>query len=392
MSNADSQERTEQATPEHMKKVRAEGGLGRSQDLQTWAGVGAAAVMLPGVVRHLHASMTTMTGLIGPAIRNPDPHDAVRTFGRALAELPGILAPMLLAVALTVVVVSVVQGGVHVAGKRVKPQLKRISPVTGFKRSFGLAAWWKGLTDLLKTAVIGLVLYVSVSAMIPLVRASGLLTLRQLLSVVQSHVTTLMWTAVGAGIVLAVADVVVVMRRNKKQSRMTKREIKDELKNSEGNPQVKQEIRARQRAMGRRRMIADVAGADVVVVNPTHLAIALRYRPGDGPPRVIAKGRGTVAERIKQAAVDHRVAIVEDVPLAHALIDACEVGAFIPPDLYTDVARVLAFVMALRRRGASAGTHRMPPPAPPSSAFLSPVPPAPPSSQPPSRTDPKEQP
>jgi flagellar biosynthetic protein FlhB len=354
------QERTEDATPEHMKKVHSEGRLGKSQDLQTWAGVGAAAAMLPGVLTHLHNAVLTIVGSIGPLIRDPDPREAVRALARAMGEVPGILLPALLVVAVTAVVVSAAQGGVHAAAKRVRPQLKRVSPLSGFRRVFGLSALWKGVTDLLKTVVIGMVLYTAASSMIPLIRSSGLLTLRQLLAVAQDHVTTLMWSAVIAGIVVAAADVVVVMRRNKKQSRMTKREVKDEYRNSEGDPAVKQEIRSRQRALSRNRMIAEVANADVVVVNPTHLAVALRYRRGEGPPRVVAQGKGAIAERIKAQAAEHHVPVVEDIPLARALIASCAVGSVIPPDLYTDVARVLAFVMALRRRGASAGTHRMP--------------------------------
>ncbi len=112
--------------------------------------------------------------------------------------------------------------------------------------------------------------------------------------------------------------------------------------------------------MSRNRMIAQVADADVVLVNPTHVAVALRYEPGSGAPRVVAKGAGHVAARIRKVAADKRVPMVEDMPLARALHAACELGQEVPPHLYVAVARVLAFVMALRRRGAAQGIHRPP--------------------------------
>lgn len=166
-----------------------------------------------------------------------------------------------------------------------------------------------------------------------------------------------------AGIALAIADVVVIMKRNKKKTRMSKFEIKQENKQQEGDPQLKGAIRSKQIAMSRNRMIADVASADVVLVNPTHVAVALRYEAGKGAPRVVAKGSGHVAARIREVAAEKRVPMVEDVPLARALHGACEIGQEVPADLFTAVAQVLAFVMALKRRGgAGAGIRTMPVP------------------------------
>jgi flagellar biosynthetic protein FlhB len=143
---------------------------------------------------------------------------------------------------------------------------------------------------------------------------------------------------------------------------MTRREVKEEHKQSEGDPQLKGAIRSRQLAMSRNRMMSEVAKADVVLVNPTHVAVALRYDPARGAPRVVAKGAGAVAARIRERAGEHRVPMVEDVPLARALHAQCDLGQEIPGELYEAVARVLAFVMALRRRGSAGGTHRVPVP------------------------------
>ena len=150
---------------------------------------------------------------------------------------------------------------------------------------------------------------------------------------------------------------------------MTKKEVKDENKSSEGDPLIKSQRRSRQLAMSRNRMIAAVASADVVLVNPTHFAVALAYEPGRSAPRVVAKGAGTIAARIREQAETDRVPIVRDVGLARALHSACEIGQEIPVELYNAVAQVLAFVMALRSRGAATGTHHMV-----SSSPLSPTP------------------
>jgi flagellar biosynthetic protein FlhB len=175
---------------------------------------------------------------------------------------------------------------------------------------------------------------------------------------------SLLQAAVVAGLVLAAADLFVVMRRNRKKTRMTKKEVRDENKSSDGDPLIKSQRRSRQLAMSRNRMIASVADADVVLVNPTHFAVALKYEPGKSAPRVVAKGSGVVAERIRDRAKDAGVPLVRDIPLARALHAACALGQEIPVDLYNAVARVLAFVMALRSRGAASGTHTMQPAMP----------------------------
>ena len=137
-----------------------------------------------------------------------------------------------------------------------------------------------------------------------------------------------------------------------KQLRMTPREIKDENRQTEGDPMVKGAIRAKQMAMSRNRMLAAVANADVVLVNPTHYAVALRYEAGRGAPRVVAKGTDALAAKIRERAREHRVPIVEDKPLARLLHRVCEVDDEVPAELYAAVARILAFVFSLRRPGS----------------------------------------
>ena len=151
-----------------------------------------------------------------------------------------------------------------------------------------------------------------------------------------------------------------VRKRMGKQTRMSKHEVKQENKQSEGDPLLKGAIRSRQLAASRNRMMADVPTSDVVLVNPTHVAVALRYDPERGAPRVVARGAGVIAAAIRERAGEARVPLVRDVPLARALYSSTTVGQEIPAELFAAVAQVLAFVISRRSRGQHGGTHRSP--------------------------------
>jgi flagellar biosynthesis protein FlhB len=171
-------------------------------------------------------------------------------------------------------------------------------------------------------------------------------------------ISAVLQAAIVAGLAIALIDVIVVRRRNRQHTFVTKKEARDEHKNTDGDPLVKGQRRSRQLAMSRNRMIAAVPTADVVLLNPTHLAVALRYEPGRSAPRVVAKGADHVATRIRETATEAGVPMIEDKPLARALYAACEVGQEIPAELYTAVARLLAFVASLTRRASARGIHR----------------------------------
>ena len=354
------EDRSEKASPQRMRKVRQEGNLSRSQDLSAWLVVGAAAVVIPGLIHAVYEELLRVFDDVSDVAESPEPARAWDALASGLSTLPAVLGTLFVVVALTALVGSAAQGGVHFASKRLKPKFESLNPLKGLKRIFGPQAWWQGVKVLAKSALVGFVLYTVIVKMVPFVRNSGAISVRQMLGEAESGFTTLMWTAVAAGLLLAVIDVIVVIRRNRKHTRMSKKELKDEHKNTEGNPLIKGAIRGKQIAMSRNRMIAAVADAEVVVVNPTHIAVALKYREGVGVPQVVAKGRGHIAARIKEEALKRRIPVVQDIPLARALEAECDLGAIIPNSLYQDVARVLAFIMSLRRRGAAAGTHTMP--------------------------------
>ncbi|MFI2753222.1 flagellar biosynthesis protein FlhB [Cellulomonas sp. P22] len=356
--SSDGQDRSEKATPQRMKEVRRKGELARSQDLTAWIGLGAAALMLPGVISRAGQAATEQLQTVRDVALDPGARSVDVLLGDALRSFLPTMGTMFVVVVIVTVAVAAAQGGVH--PKQPKPTFKQLNVLAGIKRLVGAQTLWQGVKTLLKTAVVGLALVAGVQALVPVLVGSGRLALSQLVDSASSGAVTLMRGGVGAGILLAVLDVVVVMRRNRKKTRMTLREVKDENKRSEGDPLLKGAIRSKQMAMSRNRMMAAVADADVVLVNPTHVAVALRYEPGAGAPRVVAKGAGAVATRIRAEATAKHVPMVEDVPLARALHSACEIGQEVPEYLFTAVARVLAFVMALRRRGAATGQHRVP--------------------------------
>ncbi len=290
-------------------------------------------------------------------VADPTAARARDEFLAAFAVLPGVLAPLLAAAVVGAIAGALLSGGIHVRG--FKPKFEQFDLVKGAGRLVGKQALWEGAKALLKTGVVGLAVWFAIQGALPLLAASGAMPVSAVLATATGVVAVILQTAIAAGIVLGAIDVLVVVRRNRKHTMMTRQEIRDEAKTTEGDPLIRQQRRSRQIAMSRNRMMAAIAGADVVMLNPTHVAVALKYEPGKSAPRVVAKGAGEVAARIRERAVDTRVPMVQDVPLARALYKACEIGQEIPEELYTAVARVLAFVMSLKRRGAALGVHRM---------------------------------
>lgn len=362
----DSGERTEQATEKRMKEVRSKGELSKSQDVTAWVGVGAAAIMIPVTVSVASAAASAQFFSIRDVVLNPDPAGAVQALVNGFGSMSGILLPMLLVVAAAVLAASAVQGGIHV--KKFAGKFEQFNLLAGVKRTFGAQAAWQGLKALLKTVVVGLVLVLVIQGLMPVLMSAGGLSASTLIRAAGDGTASLVRSAVVAGLVLAAADLFVIMRRNRKRTRMTKKEVKDENKSSEGDPLIKSQRRSRQLAMSRSRMIAAIAGSDVVLVNPTHFAVAVKYEPGKSAPRVVAKGAGVIAARIREQALIDRVPIVKDIPLARALHAGCDLGQEIPVELYNAVARVLAFVLALRQRGSAQGVHSLPDPALPEPA------------------------
>jgi flagellar biosynthesis protein FlhB len=350
-------ERSEKATPKRRKKAWREGSISNTPEFGTWLGMLAASFVLPWVFKSLLATASTALVQVGATIQAPDVGQAL-IFARQDFE-SGFRAVLPLAGLIALVAVASVagQGGLSFAPALLKPKFSRLNPLSGFKRMLGPQGAWNLTKALLKSTALGVVLFVALRPVLPKVTDAGSLPLSDLVAVATSTALGLMRFGAMAGLVMACADFAVTRRRNSKQLRMTKQEVKDEFRSAEGDPLLRGARRSRALAMSRNRMMAEIAHADVVVVNPTHVAVALRYDPTRGAPRVVAKGADHVAARIRELADKHRVPMVSDVPLARTLYSSCEIGQEIPADLYRAVATVLAFIMTLKKRGSAVGTH-----------------------------------
>lgn len=355
-----SEEKTEKATPKKRKESRKEGQVPRTQELGGWATLLLVGILMPTL---LTRELTALAELMKSCFSLPpdaDAEDALTLLGEGATHVVVVLVTLGACVMVVGVAAALAQGGFYLATKSMKPSLKKLDPIKGAKRIFGPQAWWEGAKMLLKSSVVGFLAYGAIQALMPLI--GGMVPIPAVLEAVNDQVLSLVRNIAIAGLVMAVADYAIVRKRMGKQTRMSKHEVKQEHKQSEGDPLVKGQIRSRQLAAARNRMMADLPTADVVLVNPTHVAVALRYDAERGAPRVVARGAGEIARRIREQAATHQVPLVRDVPLARALYSSTTVGQEIPGELYAAVAQVLAFVLSRRNRGQRGGEHRSPRP------------------------------
>lgn len=345
-------ERTEPASPRKREQARRKGQVARSTDL-------ASAVSLLGAlaaVKVLGGSLASglmdifRKGILRAASFDATPQAASQLLARASLEGFLAAAPIVAVVMLAGIAVNVAQVGLILAPAHLAPSLSRLNPSAGLSRVFSGRGGVELLKSALKVVVLAWLGYAGArSAMDELVMAPAM-DIGAAMAAVGAAVYS---TGLKMGLfllVLGVADYIYQRREFEKSIMMTREEVKEELKQSEGDPMMKARIRARMRAIAMRRMMADVPKATVVVTNPTHYAVALRYEEGMSAPKVVAKGQNLIAQRIRELALKHGVPVVENPPLAQSLYKACEVGQEIPESLYRAVAEVLAYVYMLNRR------------------------------------------
>ena len=351
-------EKTEKPTERRRKESRKEGQVPRTQELGGWASLLVVGIAMPTLLKHelgaLRELMVTCLTLGDDATTGK----ALGLLGRGGQHV--LLTLVVLGCSVMVVGVgsAMAQGGLFFATKSLKPKLSKIDPLKGAKRIFGTQSLWEGAKMLVKSSFVALVVYLAVRSVMPLI--GGLVPIHTVLETVSSQALGMIRNIAFVGLGLAAADYAFQRRRVGKQVRMTKEEVKQEHRQTEGDPMVKSAIRSRQLAAARNRMMADVPTADVILVNPTHVAVALRYESERGAPRVVARGAGAIAAKIRAVATEESVPLVRDVPLARALYRSTKVGQEIPPELFAAVAQVLAFVISRRARGQRGGEHEGP--------------------------------
>ena len=340
-------ERTEAPTQRRLKELRKKGVVARSTELPPAIGLAVLALLLPEAVRHLTSVLhTDLVGALAAAGR-PDEAAAPRLLGESVRNAGVAFAPLV-----AVLLAAGVGSGVLVARSKpnllaLRPNRERMSPKAAVRRMFGAQAPVELVKSVVKLALVVAVGYGAWRGAVAALRG-GTDGPGDLVRVVAEASFGLLRRAALVALVVGAADAVWARRRYRKQARMTKDETKNEQKMTEGNPQIKGAIRAKQSKLSRSRMIAAVAKADLVLANPTHIAVALAYTDRHAAPTVVAKGADAVAERIKAEAREHGVPVMENRPLARALF-RLEVGDTIPAELYRAVAEVLATVYAARR-------------------------------------------
>ncbi len=353
-------EKTEPASAKRLEQAREEGDVPRSREVATFTVLMTAGCGLwflgGGIVRQLNLTMVSGLSMDREQIFNSNimilraTSDIVQVM---LACLPLALAIMVVALASPLLI-----GGWLFSTKSFTPNFGKLNPIKGFSNMFSTNALVELLKAIAKTIVVGSVAWLVVMSQKDAVLALAVEPLKS----GSVHMIDLLGTAFlfivgGLGVVAAI-DGPYQMWHYANKLKMTRQEVIQESKESDGNPQIKAKVRQMQREMSRRRMMADVPTADVIVTNPTHYAVALKYADGQGgAPRVVAKGSDEVAAKIRELGKEHKVAMLEAPALARALHKHTEIGDEIPEALYSAVAEVLAYVFQLRAFNKGAGKH-----------------------------------
>jgi len=353
------QSKTEQATPRRRQKAREQGQVARSRDLVAGLGTITAVAVLGWQVPHFAAAWRgLLREQFNSATTGSDPLLALWRSGL------GLFGGVALAAGgswLAATVGGMAQGGMVFAPSALAPNLNRLSPASRLQQLFSLSAVSRMLKTLLPTAAIVYLaaLVLSRDWMLLLGLAHG--SRGSLLAFTGAHLFELAWKSSLVLLIWSAADYALERWRHENELKMSRQDLRDEFKETEGNPAVKMRIRRLQRQARRRRMLKDVERAAVVITNPTEFAIALRFNLEMEAPVVVAKGRNLLAAQIREVALWHGIPLVENPPLAHALYRAVEIGQAIPPKLYAVVAEILAAIwraQARAERGADPGAAR----------------------------------
>lgn len=350
-------EKTEPATAKKLSDARKEGQVAKSREIASGLGLLAFFVILrfwigvigtqlldvfPNIYNRISSTVVFWRGYLPQ-------NDVGIIFRELIFSVVIIVAPILIIGFIIAFASDAAQVGWKPTGKPMHPKLSKMNPISGIKKIISL----NSLVELVKAiAKIGLIVYICYNYLKDKWRLLFLLydmPLLQALQMIGTTVTDLGIRIAAIYMLIAGADYIYQKVKFARDMRMTKQEIKDEYKQSEGDPQIKAKIRQRMREASMRRMMQDLPKADVVITNPTHYAVAIKYDPDVADaPLVIAKGEGHLAARIKEVAKENKVEIVENKPLARMLYANVDIGQAVPPELYQAVAEVLAFVYHLQ--------------------------------------------
>jgi len=350
----DTAEKTEIPTPRRLQESREKGQVAKSTDLA------AAAGLLAGLLVLNFYGSAILTGFMDLMCQSLSLDDAAVTGQFALDQcwrlayrhIWAILAPIFIILFVVAIVVNLMQVGFLFVSKPITPSFEKISPLSGFKRLFSLRSAMRLVMSLSKVGIITTVAYFTIKSFLPALVGLVGLSFTEVVACGANLMFVLGMRMALVLLVLALLDYAYQKHQMLKDLRMTKEEVKEEMKRMEGDPIMRQRRRNVARQLATQRMSQAVPKANVVITNPTELAIALQYDPDSMyAPKVVARGAGFLAQRIRKIALEYGVPVIERKPLAQALYKSCEVGDYVPPELYKAVAEVLAYVFELAGKG-----------------------------------------
>lgn len=351
-------EKTEPATSKKLEDVRKEGQVAKSKEIITAVSLMSLFIIIKVYVstigtklidafKEIYELFAIMTDGSGSGLPMNLAAGIIR---ETFVIIINIVAPILIIAVVIAVLGNMLQQKWMVTAKPLQPKFSKLSPLNGFKRMFSV----KQLVELFKSIammiVIGIMVYTTVKKEMNLLLTFYDITLYTALSTIGNIVVDLGIKISAVFLVIGFVDLLYQRHKFKTDNMMTKQEVKDEFKNSEGDPQVKGQIRRKMQEISRRRMMQQLPEADVVITNPTHFAVALKYEPDQGrAPVVIAKGADYLAFQIREKAKEYNIEIVENKPLARIIYHNIDIGMEIPPELYQAVAEILAMVLSAKK-------------------------------------------
>lgn len=350
---ADDSDKTEDPTDHKLREARKKGQIFKSQDVIATAllVVTAGVFSATGAWMYMNIVGFTKTSFMMSAEPGAFRIGGFNRFLYTMFIFAKIILPLLIAAFLTAIIANIAQIKFIFSTESLNPKLSKLSPIEGFKRIFSAKSLMEFAKQTAKLIVVSYICYKVIRAEIMKLTYSSTWDLNATVNLLQSICYKIIGYSIVAMVVIAVIDYMFQRKQYLKQMRMSMQELKDEYKQTEGDPHVKAKVRQLMRQRATSRMMEEVPKASAVITNPTHMAVALKYTPKQMPaPRVVAKGEQLVAVQIKILAEDHDVPIVENVELARALAATCKVGDYIPIELYKAVAEVLAYLMKLKRK------------------------------------------
>lgn len=345
-------EKTEEATDARREEFRKKGNVAHTKELASavmlLAAAGGVYVLGRFFFQHMFEVFShTFGDDMVKMVREGNFVEALQYCG---AKAMILMAPVLLFAGILGAASSLIQIGFLQVEDAVSPNFEKVNPVEGFKRVFSLRAIVEALKSVLKMATVGLVLYLLLRSEVNQVPYMLTYSLEQITSYLGMIIVKLLGGVGGVMLVIAGADYFYQRWDLEKKMMMTKQEVKEEHKQREGDPLIKSRIRRIQREMASKRMMSEIPKADVVITNPTHIAVVLKYSDNLPAPQIVAMGADHVAEKIKEVAREHNVPIVENKPLARTIFKTLKIGQVIPRELFVAVAEVLSYVYRLRRK------------------------------------------